>query len=247
LTVLYTFAGLGIATAALMILSLLYAFVVAPYEQRRALRKEIKRYEERQPELTIETGNGAPWDDPRHAPQPFQGSVLSGTSAQLLDLSKQANPDAIPANGYAKRFRIENVGPVKALQCFAYLVQPGAPNISMLWEQLGAAFYEQFWLLNPGEPAYLLLPGMSFTEVGLHDVEIRVFAENLSLPASMRCLIDIQPKTFPRIVPRDDGAMPPTFDQQTGVAGVPSDPHRSCHTLSSESRTRSGNDSGSGQ
>ena len=200
-TVLYALAGLGIALGGVFILSVLYACVFAPYEQRKELRAIVGGYEQRQPELVIETGNGKPWDDPRHAPHPFEGGIVSGAWLQLTAMSKQGDPEDIPANGYAKRLRVENVGPVPARNSWAFVVQPGLPNVTLLWEKIGSAFHEERWDLYPGEPAYLLLPGHAFTEAGTHDVEVRVFAENMAMPKVERYSVEVTSKTFPQIGP----------------------------------------------
>jgi hypothetical protein len=155
------------------------------------------------PVLEITTGNGEPWDDPRHGPKPKYkmvgplDEIVKATSAftpkPVLDPNGPKPPPPPPAPEHSKKFLVTNNGDGKAIGCRGVLTGPLSHNVDLQWDHPDKSVRD----LVPGESDYLVLPMKHFRAPGPVTVEITIFADAPTSPTVSTFTLDVQESDFP--------------------------------------------------
>jgi hypothetical protein len=175
-------------------------------ERRKAGSDSPEPPLEPEPRLSIETGNGWPWDDSRFAPAKTGADYLSSqeTMKRSLDeilksLSEPPNPDEVldplPVEGFSKKFLVTNDGPVTALGCRVQCVSTSS-IYDLKWDRHGDELRIN---LVPGEINYAVFNFSGFRE-GVFQVVVRVFADNLDFPITFASTFEISRGNYPRVI-----------------------------------------------
>lgn len=204
----------ALVTIVLLVIAIfVWSVMKAPFEQRNALREEVRALRSKTgaltPVLKIETRSGEPWDDPRYGEKTRYitknstvrdiGIVMkeyAGVPYRVRDPLSPAPADPPPVPDHFKRISVTNAGDEKAPNCRGNLTGNNGMGqvVRLRWDNPEGP---EERTLAPGEHDFLFLPGKEFPAEGDYDTVLTLFVEGASKPSVFNLRFRIEKNSYP--------------------------------------------------